>query len=131
MSRIKISTNEPKIGTLKIAFATSDMKNIDSHFGSTKQFAVYDVSKSSVQTCEIIKIEQKDTTQTLKLLEDVDMVYFTNIGAVAAAKMINLGIFPIKYTQIVSIDEELEKLKVMLNTNPPAFIKKIIEKKAA
>jgi nitrogen fixation protein NifX len=131
MSRIKISTNEPKQGTLKIAFATSDMENIDAHFGSAKQFAVYDVSKNSVQTCEIIKIEEKDTDKTVELLGDIDIVYFTNIGAIAAAKIINSGIFPIKYKEIVPIAEELEKLKAMLNTNPPPFIKKIIEKKAA
>ncbi|PKN14371.1 MAG: dinitrogenase iron-molybdenum cofactor biosynthesis protein [Deltaproteobacteria bacterium HGW-Deltaproteobacteria-24] len=100
MSRIKISTNEPKIGTLKIAFATSDMENIDAHFGSAKQFAVYDVSKESVQTCEIIKIEEKDTDKTVELLGDIDIVYFTNIGAIAAAKIINSGIFPIKYKEI-------------------------------
>jgi nitrogen fixation protein NifX len=32
---------------------------------------------------------------------------------------------------VVSIEEELEKLKSMLGTNPPPFIKKIIEKRAA
>ena len=131
MSRIKISTNGPKIGTLKIAFATSDMENIDAHFGSAKQFAVYDVSKESVQTCEIIKVEEKDTDKTVELLGDIDIVYFTNIGAIAAAKIINSGIFPIKYKDIVPIAEELEKLKTMLNTNPPPFIKKLIEKRTA
>lgn len=131
MSRIKISTNEPKIGALKIAFATTDMENIDSHFGSATQFAVYEVSKESIQPCEIIKVEEKDTDKTVELLLDIDIVYFTNIGAIAAAKIINSGIFPIKYKDIVPIAEELEKLKTMLNTNPPPFIKKIIEKKAA
>jgi nitrogen fixation protein NifX len=131
MGRIKISTNEPKIGALKIAFATTDMENIDSHFGSATQFAVYEVSKESIQTCEIIKVEEKDTDKTVELLLDIDIVYFTNIGAIAAAKIINSGIFPIKYKDIVPIAEELEKLKTMLNTNPPPFIKKIIEKKAA
>jgi nitrogen fixation protein NifX len=29
------------------------------------------------------------------------------------------------------IDDELKKLKDMLNSNPPPFIKKIIEKKAS
>ena len=60
-----------------------------------------------------------------------DIVYFTNIGAIAAAKIINSGIFPIKYKESVSIEEEIKKLTTMLNTNPPPFIKKIIEKKAA
>lgn len=131
MSSIKITTNGSKEGALKIAFATTDMENIDSHFGSAKQFAVYDVSKDNITVCEILKVPEKDTDKTVELLKDIDIVYFTNIGAVAAAKIINSGIFPIKYKEIVPIDEELEKLKNMLGTNPPPFIKKIIEKKAA
>lgn len=129
MASIKITTNDSKAGTIKIAFATKDLKNIDSHFGSAKQFAVYDVSRDSINICEILKVEEKDTDKTVDLLKDIDIVYFTNIGAIAAAKIINSGIFPIKYKEVVGIEEELEKLKEMLNTNPPPFIKKIIAKK--
>lgn len=131
MKSIKITTNEQSRGTVKIAFATSDLENIDSHFGSAKQFAVYEIGKDATTVCEIIKIEDKDTDKTVELLKGIDIVYFTNIGAIAAAKIINNGIFPIKYKDVVSIDEEIKKLTTMLNTNPPPFIKKIIEKKAA
>ena len=130
MKSIKIKSNEEKTGSLKVAFATSDLENIDSHFGSAKQFAVYEISKESKTVCEIIKIEDKDTDKTVELLKGIDIVYFTNIGAIAAAKIINNGIFPIKYKETVSIEEEIKKLTDMLNTNPPPFIKKIIEKKA-
>lgn len=128
-SRIKITTNGEKNGSLKVAFATSDLENIDAHFGSAKQFAVYDVTKDDYTTCEIIKIETKDTDATVALLEGIDIVYFINIGPTAAAKIINKGIFPIKYKEIVTIEDELKKLISMLNTNPPPFIKKIIAKK--
>lgn len=87
--------------------------------------------KEATTVCEIIKIDTKDTDLTVELLKGIDIVYFTNIGAIAAAKIINNGIFPIKYKETVSIEEEIKKLTVMLNTNPPPFIKKIIEKKAA
>jgi nitrogen fixation protein NifX len=30
---------------IKVAFFTNDLKNIDAHFGSGEQFAVYDVTK--------------------------------------------------------------------------------------
>lgn len=131
MKSIKITSNDKEEGSMKVAFATNDMKNIDAHFGSAKQFAVYDISKSDTQACEIIKIEDKDTDNTISLLKGVDIVYFINIGPTAAAKIINSGIFPIKYKEIVSIEDELVKLANMLNTNPPPFIKKILEKKVA
>ena len=131
MSSIKITSNETKEGIIRVAFATTDLENIDSHFGSAKQFAVYEISKEDINLGEIKKVLEKDTDKTVELLKDVDIVYFTNVGAIAAAKLINNGIFTIKYKEVVGIEEEVNKLKEMLNSNPPPFIKKIIEKKAA
>lgn len=131
MSSIKITSNGSGEGMIKVAFATKNLENIDSHFGSAKQFAVYEISKTTTGLSEIIKVLDKDTDKTVSLLSGIDIVYFTNVGAIAAAKLINSGIFTIKYKEVVGIEEEVNKLKEMLNTNPPPFIKKIIEKKAA
>lgn len=135
MKSIKITTNEPKSGSIRVAFATKELDKIDSHFGSAKQFAVYEVSKDSNELSQIVKIEDKDTDKTVGLLKDcaIDLIYFTNVGAIAAAKLINSGIFTIKYKEEenITIEEEIKKLTAMLNTNPPPFIKKIIERKAA
>jgi len=130
-STIKVTSNGMQGGSIKVAFATNDNENIDAHFGSAKQFNVYDISSQGSQISQIIKIESKDTDNTVALLKDMDIVYFINIGPTAAAKIINSGIFPIKYKEVVTIDSEVEKLIAMLNTNPPPFIKKILEKKAA
>jgi nitrogen fixation protein NifX len=130
-STIKVTSSDMVAGSIRVAFATNDNENIDAHFGSAKQFNVYDISKDSCEISTIIKIEQKDTDKTVALLQDIDIVYFVNIGATAAAKIINTGIFPIKYKEVVSIDDELKKLSEMLNTNPPPFIKKILETKKA
>jgi len=131
MSSIKITSNDSGEGMIKVAFATKNLENIDSHFGSAKQFAVYEISKTTTGLSEIIKVLDKDTDKTVSLLSGIDIVYFTNVGAIAAAKLINSGIFTIKYKEVVGIEDEVNKLKEMLNTNPPPFIKKIIEKKAA
>jgi nitrogen fixation protein NifX len=130
-STIKVTSSDGAVGTIRVAFATNDNENIDAHFGSAKQFNVYDISSDGFDITTIIKIDDKDTDKTVALLEGCDIVYFVNIGPTAAAKIINSGIFPIKYKEVVGIDEELKKLVSMLNTNPPPFIKKIIEKKAA
>lgn len=130
-STIKVTSNNDNKGTIRVAFATNDNENIDAHFGSAKQFNIYDISKEGYDLSTIIKIETKDTDTTVALLEGNDIVYFVNIGPIAAAKIISSGIFPIKYKEVVSIDDELSKLVGMLNDNPPPFIKKIIQKKAA
>ena len=130
-STIKVTSSDGKSGTIRVAFATNDNENIDAHFGSAKQFNVYDISDNGFDITTIIKIDDKDTDKTVGLLAGCDIVYFVNIGPTAAAKIINSGIFPIKYKEVVGIDEELKKLVAMLGSNPPPFIKKIIEKKAA
>lgn len=130
-TNIKVTSNNSNSGSITVAFATSDLENVDAHFGSAKQFAVYSVSKDDFQTVEIIKIESKDTDKTVKALANIDIVYFVDIGPAAAAKVINSGIFPIKYKEVITIESELNKLVNMLGTKPPPFIKKIIEKKGA
>jgi len=128
-STIKVNSNNPLSGSITVAFATNDNENIDAHFGSAKQFNVYEINKDKYELSTIIKIEEKDVDRTIALLKGVDIVYFVNIGVTAAAKIINKGIFPIKYKEIISIDEEITKLTDMLNGTPAPFIKKIIEKK--
>ncbi|MEA3290377.1 MAG: NifB/NifX family molybdenum-iron cluster-binding protein [Campylobacterota bacterium] len=130
-STIKITSQTSSQGSIRVAFATNDNENIDAHFGGAKQFNIYDISPQNNEISTIIKIEDKDTDQTVALLKGVDIVYFVNIGPTAAAKIINNGIFPIKYKEVVSIDDELKKLTTMLNGTPAPFIKKILEKKAA
>lgn len=128
-STIKVNSSNPLTGSITVAFATNDNENIDAHFGSAKQFNVYEINKDTYELSTIIKIEEKDVDRTIALLKGVDIVYFVNIGVTAAAKIINKGIFPIKYKEVISIDEEIKKLTGMLNGTPAPFIKKIIEKK--
>jgi nitrogen fixation protein NifX len=130
-STIKVISNTELENSIKIAFATNDNENIDAHFGSAKQFHVYTINADTHEILSIINIEEKNMDHTISLLEGIDIVYFIDIGATAAAKIINRGIFPIKYKEEVSISSELEKLKEMINTNPAPFIKKILNKKAA
>jgi nitrogen fixation protein NifX len=120
-----------KSGVLRVAFATNDSKNIDAHFGSAKEFQTYSISKDDYKLEAIIKIETKNTDKTISLLSGMDIVYFLDIGPTAAAKIINSKIFPIKYKEIVSIENELKKLKIMLNSKPAPFIQKILDKKVA
>ena len=120
-----------KEGTLRVAFATTNLEDIDAHFGSTKQFYVYEISKNDFVASKIIQITEKNTDLTVQSLAGIDIVYFSDIGPAAAAKIINSGIFPIKYKDVVTIEEEVMKIQHMLGSNPPPFIKKIIEKKVA
>ncbi|MCK9337890.1 MAG: nitrogen fixation protein NifX [Arcobacteraceae bacterium] len=133
-TNIKVSGTKNITG-LKIAFATNDMENIDAHFGSCNKFSVYDVSKDGHELSGIINTKEEKgkegdkTANIINALKGIDIVYFLDIGPIAAAKVINNKIFPIKYKEIVSIEQEVNKLTNMLASNPPPFIKKIVESK--
>lgn len=112
---------------IKVAFFTNDLKNINAHFGSADQFALYDVSAENYALLKVVNTQDERTDGRIELLNGVDIVYCTEIGPAAAARVVNHKIFPIKYKEIVSIEEELTKLRAMLSSNPPPFIKKILE----
>lgn len=112
---------------IKVAFFTDDLKNINAHFGSAEQFVVYEVSPDAFNLCEVVQTEGEKTDGRVEMLQGVDIIYCAEIGPAAAARVINSHIFPIKYKEVVGIEEELNKLCMMLSTNPPPFIKKILE----
>ena len=117
---------------VKVAFFTNDLKNIDAHFGSAPQFAVYDVDSEGFSLFEVVPTGEEKTEGRVEMLQDsgVDILYCVEIGPTAAAKVVNSKIFPIKYKEVVSIETELTKLSSMMTTNPPPFIKKILEARA-
>lgn len=114
---------------VKVAFFTNDLKNIDAHFGSAPQFVVYDVDAHGFNLSEVVPTEEERTDGRVEMLQNsgIDIVYCTEIGPAAAAKVVNGKIFPIKYKEVVSIKTELNKLSSMMVSNPPPFIKKILE----
>lgn len=128
---MNLQTEQTQNGYIRVAFATTNLEDIDAHFGSAKRFYVFDVSKDQYRASRIIEIKEKDTDYTIASLYGIDVVYFVDIGPAAAAKLINHGLFPVKYKEIIKIEDELNKLTKMLGSNPPPFIKKIVEKKAA
>lgn len=136
-STITVNSKSNLADGIKVAFATNDNENIDAHFGSCQKFVVYNISNDGYEVDRFIHTKEEKskegdkTANIVNALFGIDIVYFLDIGPVAAAKVINNKIFPIKYKEIVSIETELEKLQGMLNTNPPPFIKKILESKAA
>ncbi|MDR0579089.1 MAG: dinitrogenase iron-molybdenum cofactor biosynthesis protein [Campylobacteraceae bacterium] len=112
---------------IKVAFLTNDLKNIDAHFGSADYAAIYSLDINEVKLLKVVNGSSERTDGRVKILKDADVniLYCVEIGPAAAAKIVNSGIFPIKYKQSVSIESELIKLQSMLASNPPPFIKKM------
>ena len=126
---------------MKIAFATTDEKNINDHFGRAGMFAVYDISKDGSRFVEIRKFaDGEDTSITstreqgqvhedlvqakVDRLSDCRIVYLTEIGGPAAARLVKKGMMPLKVKEVTAIDDALEQLKATISGTPPPWLRK-------
>lgn len=134
LSKITVEGGTPMSNAIKVAFATKNHEDIDAHFGGTKEFVVYDVSKegyalSGVVQADTSEYDGDDKTEfKVRALVGVNMVYCETIGGTAAAKVIRAGIQPMKVQEPTTIASALEKLVQMLNGNPPPWIKRLLMK---
>ncbi len=124
---------------MKIAFATKDNITIDDHFGWCRQFAIYDVTPAGFQFSGMrepgtdFKSVPSGNDETDKIdkriaaIKDCAIVYCSQIGSVAAARVIRQRIHPIKVSQPEQIDAVLQKMTEVLK-KPPIWLRKILEK---
>lgn len=131
-TKITVEGDRSMNDAMKVAFATKDMEEINAHFGGAREFVVYNVSKDGFSLCEVIKtdttgIEDDDKTDfRVRALRGVNIMYCESIGGTAAAKVIRAGIHPMKVNEPTLIEDILKSLVVMINSNPPPWIKRII-----
>lgn len=118
-----------------IAFASSDKSTIDSHFASSPSFEIYkldnngqEINRKSFATG--ITEESHDKVDTLiRVLQECAIIYCTQIGGPAAARLVQKGIHPLKVPPGTKIDEELNKLNKLLLSKklPPWLTKKLYD----
>lgn len=126
---------------MKIAFATTDGKNIDEHFGRAGMFAVYEITDKGHSFVELRKFADgmdasvadtrdkgplHDSAVQAKVdrLADCTLIYLTEIGGPSAARLVKKGIMPMKLKEPVSIESALKQLDEMITKSPPPWIRK-------
>ncbi|GAB6152628.1 NifB/NifX family molybdenum-iron cluster-binding protein [Desulfosporosinus burensis] len=114
-----------------IAFASSDGKTIDSHFASAPSFEMYRFTKepqgvihTSLSSEDMAESEDKVDVR-IKMLKECAIVYCTQIGGPAAARLVQSGIHPLKVLEGTLIVDELDRLnKLLLSKKLPPWLKK-------
>lgn len=122
---------------MKIAFATTDNKTVNEHFGCSRSFAVYNVlpgnftfiaardinpeTAKEEATYESDKIDKR-----IEAVKDCAIVYCRQIGPAAAARLIQKRIYPMKVDKDEEIEVLLQRLSEVLK-KPPVWLKKIME----
>lgn len=119
---------------MKVAFASSDNHHIDQHFGWAETFAIWDVRMDQAQFSGMVQVPASGDDAEDKIKNRVDallncaIVYVTQIGGPAAAKLVAHKIHPIKSKGEESIPEVVEKLQQVLQNNPPPWLRKAMLK---
>ncbi|MDD2829902.1 MAG: nitrogen fixation protein NifX [Sulfuricurvum sp.] len=132
-TKITVEGDTTMENSMKVAFATKDMEEVNAHFGGAKEFVVYNVSKDGFSVSEVIKtdtseLEDDDKTDfRVRALKGINIMYCESIGGTAAAKVIRAGIHPMKVNEPTPIEDILKTLVAMINGNPPPWIKNIIQ----
>jgi len=128
---------------MKIAFATTDGKRVDEHFGRAGTFAVYELSPDGYSFLEMRTFAEgrdsaveetkgmgqlhDDRVQSkVDRLSDCKIIYLTEIGGPPAARLIRKGMMPIKVKEPVPIEDSLQKLLETARTSPPPWLRKAL-----
>lgn len=120
-----------RAGVIQVAVASGDGEFIDGHFGSCARFLVYQLRKDGIRLVDIrstIEAELAEDRNAVRaaLIKDCKVMFVQSIGGPAAAKVIRAGIYPIKVKDGISARDELEKLRAVMESNPPPWLAKVM-----
>lgn len=120
---------------LQVAFATSDLKHVDQHFGSAERFAIYRVEAERVtlsRVAEFGALEQDGNENKLLekfvLLDGCAAVYSQAIGPSAVRQLLGLGIQPMRVPEGSVITALLSILQQELAVGAPGWISRALER---
>jgi len=120
-------------GSVRIACASNDAINIDGHFGSCSQFLIYQVSANETRLIDIratdipdgLEVDDKNRYRA-ELIQDCQVLYMASVGGPAAAKIVKLGIHPIKLPSVDSIVDIIAQLQTVIAGTPPPWLAKVM-----
>lgn len=118
---------------LKFAFASTDMKVIDQHFGSAESFALYMIDPDNatlIEACQFGKHKQDGNEDKLvakiDMLEGCAAVYCQAVGASAMRQLVAKGIQPVKVSAGANIEDLISSIQDEMKMGPSAWLVKAI-----
>lgn len=119
---------------VKVAFASSDMQQVDQHFGAAESFAIYAVDMERVELLEVVQFGQLDMdgnedklVAKIEALDGCIAVYTQAVGASAVAQLKAKGIQPVKVSPGADVKSLLESLQDQLREGPSAWLARAID----
>lgn len=122
---------------MNIAFASSQGELVDQHFGWSKQFYLYEVTKEDSKLLSIIDASQEPEGEKEKLnykigtISEADIMYCTQIGPTASKMIQAAGVHPVRVAEGERIADAIIKLQNMLHDAPAPWLLRIYHKAEA
>ncbi len=119
---------------LKVAFASTDMKHVNQHFGSAESFVVYAVSPEQSKLYEVVQFgalaqdgDEDKLISKMSALKGCIAVYSQAAGASAIRQLKMLGIQSVKVSSGADISDLLLSIQSELCNGPGSWLARAIE----
>jgi nitrogen fixation protein NifX len=117
---------------IRIAFATSDNEHVNQHFGSSIQFAIYELCGQRWQLIELIKFQsspqghdENKLQLRIKALDKCSAIYCNAIGSSAISQLLSLKIKPVNVVIDLKIKTILHELIQASQRNSKYWLSKM------
>jgi len=118
---------------LRVAFATTDRKHVDQHFGSAQGFAIYTVNLEQTTLAEFAQFgdleqdgHEDKLSAKLALIRDCVAVYCQAVGGSAIRQLLADGIQPVRVEEGTPIEHLLQDLQKEWRTAPSGWLARAI-----
>lgn len=119
---------------IKVAFASTDMKYVNQHFGSAESFVIYAVDMEQSKMLEVAQFgdlaqdgNEDKLIEKMSALEGCIAVYTQAVGASAVRQLKALGIQPVKVSAGTEISELLQSIQEELRSGPATWLARAID----
>ena len=119
--------------SLRVAFASSDRRIVDQHFGAASAFVIYAIEAESATLVELARFvdvamdgHEGKLAAKIDLLAGCGAVYCQAVGASAVQQLLAKGIQPIKVAEGTPIEVLISVLQKEMRAGPVGWLAKAL-----
>ncbi len=123
---------------VKVAFATSDRRHVDQHFGAARGFDLYAVDPEQSVLLEVARFgkqawdgNEDKLAEKIAMLEGCAAVFCRAVGASAVRQLLAGGVQPVKVGDGADVKDLLASLRRQLREGPPAWLARAMQRRGA
>ena len=120
--------------SLHVAFASSDRRHVDQHFGAASGVVIYAVGPDCARLVEAAEFgtqardgHENKLAAKFAVLADCQAVYCNAVGASAVRRMVALGIQPCRVSPGTAIASLIEELQYKMGNQPGGWLARALQ----